>query len=119
MGRNTTMANDREEASYKEFLEAEIVKKDAEIASLKAQLAELKKQKGISNASEGLTFNKKTGLYLEPSTGVHFCPKGIAQDKRHPLAEENEWGWRCHICDHFYPNPDAEPPSMTVETTPF
>jgi hypothetical protein len=108
-----------EDASYIAELEQKIGKLETQITELQGEIKRLKKEKGITNAGEGLTFNKRTGLYLETSTGIHFCPKGIAQDKRHPLAEENEWGWRCHICDHFYPNPDAEPPTMTVETTPF
>ena len=109
---------DPKDAAYIESLETEIAKLRAQLQERDAEIKRLKKEKGVSSAREGLTFNPKTGTYVEGPSGLHYCTKCLAKDQRNPLADQ-DWGWRCHICDHFYPNPDAEPPSMTVETTSF
>jgi hypothetical protein len=104
---------DPKDAGYIEHLETEIKKLRAQIQERDAEIKGLRKEKGLSSAREGLTFQPRTGLYLEASSGIHYCPKCLAKEKRHPLTDE-EWGWRCHVCDAFYSNPDKAPPDPVL-----
>lgn len=97
----------RDEASYKEFLEAKIVEKDAEIKVLQEKVKQLQSEKGISSARDGLTFNSHTGLWSDQS-GQLYCPKCLDKDKRNPLKNET-YGWRCTAGGHYHSNPDRNP----------
>lgn len=99
-----------EDASFNEYVRTEIAKRDAEIERLKREIAELKKQKGISSAREGLTFNDHFGIWADES-GKHFCPKCVAQEKRNQLKIEQR-GWRCTVCSTWYSNPDKPLPGV-------
>lgn len=98
------MENERDEASYKQFLEDKVAEQEAEIVGLKAQIAELKKQRGISSAKEGMTFHQRYGIWTDKA-GQHFCPNCMGNEKRNPLKTE-EHGWRCHVCHKWFENPD-------------
>lgn len=93
---------------------AEGFKQAQYIDYLESEIKRLKSEKGISGARDNLAFNTKTGTYVESPSGVHYCPKCLNKDKRHPLKDES-YGWRCSVCDAYFPNPDAEPPTMQVE----
>src|SRR5947207_1368505 len=86
--------NERDDASFTEYVRTEIAKRDAEIERLKREIAELKKQKGISSARDGLTFNQHTGLWADQA-GLLYCSMCLDQDKRNPMKSELPWGWRC------------------------
>jgi hypothetical protein len=101
------MANEREDASFNDYLLAQVKAKDTEIASLKAEIAELQKQKGISSAREGLTFDAHTGIWTEKASGVHYCPTCLNQERRNPLKVERA-GWRCTMAGHYFGNPDRD-----------
>lgn len=87
--------SERDDASYIQHLEAKI-------KELEEEIGRLRKEKGLSSVSQGLTFNPKTGTYVEASSGLHYCPKCLAKDKRHPLTDD-DWGWRCNVCDAYLP----------------
>jgi len=101
---------ERDEASYKQFLEVKVQEQETEIAGLKAQIAQLKKQRGISSAREGLAFNQRSGIWSD-AAGITYCYKCLDKDKRNPLRVEAPYGWRCGVCDAYYDNPDAPPPA--------
>lgn len=95
-----------DDASFSDYVRAEIAKRDTEIERLKREIAELKKQKGISSVSDGLTFNERTGTHVEAATAKHFCTKCLLKDdKRIPLKNEPH-GWRCLLCTKYYSDPD-------------
>jgi hypothetical protein len=100
--------NEREEASYRDHLEQLIVAKDKEIEGLKAQIADLKKQKGISSAQEGLTFDERTGIWTDEK-GKPFCPTCLNAEKRNPLKVESS-GWRCTAAGHYFGKPGGRVP---------
>ena len=109
--------SESEDASFKEFVktkiaerDAVIAERDAEIERLKRDIAELKKKKGISSAREGLTFDSHTGIWSD-SSGNHFCPTCLNDEKRNPLMTEQQ-GWRCTAAGHYFHNPDAPPPRV-------
>jgi ribosomal protein L37AE/L43A len=81
---------------------------EAEMSRLQAQVEQLKREKGISNARAGLTFNQRTQTYVDAS-GLHHCPSCLAEDVRRLLVEM-EFGWHCNACDAFYSNPDKPSP---------
>ena len=95
--------SEHDDAAYIQHLESKV-------AELEKEIARLRKEKGLSSVGDGLTFNQKTGTYVEVSSGLHHCPKCLAKDKRHPLAAEDDQGWHCSVCDAYYGNPDAPPP---------
>jgi len=103
MGREA-MADEREEAGWKQFLEAKVAEQEAQIASLKEQLEQLKRQKGISSARDGLTFNSKTGTHVDQAA-KHYCTTCLSRDQRWELKVEPH-GWRCMICKKYYSDPD-------------
>lgn len=110
--------NEREDASFKEYVRAEMEKKDAEIASLKAQLAELKKQKGISSVSEGLSPNDKTGTWVD-ATGKHHCTKCLLKDERRVPLKTAPHGWSCMVCTKYYSDPDRPEDQMVYGPSGF
>lgn len=109
--------SEAEDKSYIAHLESEIERLQAENQQFRVEIERLKKEKGLSSAREGLTFNQRTGIYDDD--GSHFCPKCLDKEKRNPLRTE-EHGWRCTVCDSYYADPDAPPPQMfCVEPTPY
>lgn len=102
-----------DDASFKEYVKAQIAEldaviaeRDAEIERLKGDIAELRKKKGISSAGDGLTFNEKTGTQIEAATGKHHCTICLLKyDRRTPLKVEAH-GWRCLLCPKYYSDPD-------------
>lgn len=91
--------SERDDAAYIDHLEAQIAK-------LEEEIKRLRKEKGLSSAVEGLTFNEKTGTHFEASSGKHHCTKCLLKDdKRIPLKVEPH-GWRCLICTKYYADPD-------------
>src|SRR5690242_15575287 len=105
------MANDREEASYKQFLEDKVAKLEAEKKDLQEQIERLKREKGISSAREGLTFDQRHGVWLDASTQTRYCPKCLDEDKRNPLMDD-KYHWRCNVCGKAYNNPDRPLPGV-------
>lgn len=106
--------NERDEAAYKEFLEDKVAAQEAEIAGLKAQINELKKQRGISSARDGLTFDEHTGVWADQA-GRLYCSSCLDQDKRNPMKTELPWGWRCSAQPkHYFSNPDAPDPNAQI-----
>lgn len=63
---------DYDNASFNDYVRSEFARRDAEIARLQRELDELRKQKGLSSAREGLTFNSHTGLWAD-QTGALYC----------------------------------------------
>jgi hypothetical protein len=94
--------NERDEASYKAFLEDKVAQLEAQVKSLQEQIKQLQREKGISSAREGLTFNGHSGLWADQA-GQLYCPKCLNSDKRNPLKTE-QWGWRCTAAGHFFGN---------------
>lgn len=95
-----------DEASYTAELEAKIGKYETKIKELEDEIKRLKKEKGISSAGEGLTFNERTGTHFEAASAKHYCTKCLLKDdKRIPLKYEPH-GWGCLICTNYYPDPD-------------
>ncbi len=99
---------DPKDASYIEDLETQIAKLRAEIDNKDVEIKRLKKEKGLSSAREGLTFNDRTGIWTDKE-GKHFCPTCLNDEKRNPLKTE-ERGWRCTAAGHYFGNPDAPRP---------
>ena len=97
--------SERDDASYIQHLEAKVKQLEEEIASLR-------KEKGLSSAGDGLTFNDETGTHTDAS-GKHFCTKCLAKEKRHQLKTEPH-GWRCVICDEWYEDPDNPEGSVRI-----
>lgn len=96
---------DPKDASYIADLEAEIEKLRAQVQERDVEIKRLRKEKGLSSAGEGLTFNEKTGTHFDAS-GKHFCTKCLLQnDRRTPLKVEPH-GWRCLLCPKYYSDPD-------------
>jgi hypothetical protein len=103
----------REDASYIESLETEIAKLRAEIEQKNAEIKRLKREKGISSAREGLSFNQHTGLWADQA-GLLYCSTCLDQDKRNPMKSELPWGWRCSaVPKHYFSNPDSPRPQVT------
>jgi hypothetical protein len=98
---------DYDNASFNDYVRSEFAKRDAEIARLQRELDELRKQKGLSSAREGLTFNSHTGLWADQA-GTLYCPTCLNEDKRNPLKTE-KYGWRCTAAEHYHSNPDRHP----------
>jgi hypothetical protein len=89
----------RDDAAYIEHLEAKI-------KELEQEIGRLRKEKGLSSAGEGLTFNEQTGTHVEAATTKHYCtPCLLKDDKRIPLKYEPH-GWRCLICTKYYSDPN-------------
>lgn len=97
----------RDDASYIEHLEAKVAELEAQIRKLEDEIKRLRKEKGLSSAREGLTFNQRTGIWSDESQ--HYCPKCLDKDKRNPLTTE-KYGWRCGVCGDYTSNPDSPPP---------
>lgn len=95
---------DPKDASYIQDLEREVAKLRSEIEQKDTEIKRLKREKGISSASEGLSFNDKTGTHTD-ANGKHFCTKCLAKEKRNQLKVEPH-GWRCMVCDEYYEDPD-------------
>lgn len=114
--------SDFEDASFEQYVKAEIEKREAviaerdtEIESLKRQIAELKKQKGISSVRDGLTFSDHTGLWSDQA-GLLYCSTCLGEDKRNPMKSELPHGWRCSaVPRHYFSNPDSPPQAMRIE----
>ena len=101
-----------DDASFDQYVKAEIAKRDAEIERLKREIAELKKQKGISSVYEGLSFQDRQGIYTDEK-GQGFCPTCLDREKRRPLKSELPWGWRCSADhNHYFSNPDSPTPQV-------
>lgn len=49
-------------------------------------------------------FVEAIGVWREPSTGLHLCPKCRADEKRSPLKKE-EHGYRCTVCTQYFDDP--------------
>jgi hypothetical protein len=98
--------NERDEASFQEYLLAQVKAKDVEIAELKAEIRELQKQKGISSAREDLTFNTRFGIWSDKA-GTQYCPNCLNEERRNPMKVERS-GWRCTMGNHYFGNPDRE-----------
>jgi rubredoxin len=96
--------SERDDAAYIEHLEAKVAK-------LEDEIKRLKKEKGLSSAREGLTFEKRTGVWLDANTHTRYCPKCADQEKRNPLMEDR-YSYRCTVCGHSYHNPDSPPPQV-------
>ena len=101
---------DPKDASYIEGLETEVAKLRAEIDNKDVEIKRLKKEKGLSSARDGLTFNQRNGIWYEQS-GQGYCPKCLDQEKRNPLMTD-KYSFRCTVCGHAYNNPDAPPPQV-------
>jgi rubredoxin len=99
---------ERDDAAYIDHLESEVATLQAQNKQLEDEVKRLKKEKGLSSARDGLTFNKRTGIWTDASQ-TDYCPKCLDKDKRNPLRIEDD-GWRCTACDEYYYNPDAPPP---------
>src|SRR3990167_7977368 len=56
---------DPKDASYIQSLEVEVAKLRAEIEQKDTEIKRLKREKGISSARDGLTFNQHTGLWAD------------------------------------------------------
>jgi hypothetical protein len=90
--------SERDDAAYIEHLEAQI-------RTLEEEVKRLQKEKGLSSASGGMTFNETTGTH-EDASKKHFCTKCLLKDdKRIPLKTEPH-GWRCLICTKYYADPN-------------
>jgi hypothetical protein len=79
------------------------------IEHLEAEIAHLRKEKGISGIRDNLEFDTRTGTHVENPSGIHYCTKCLAGEKRHPMKDER-FGWRCMVCGEYYSNPDKPPP---------
>ena len=84
------LTNRHKEAAYVEHLETKI-------KELESQIENLRKEKGISGASENLSFDQTTGTYIENGTGLRYCAKCLSNEKRSPMRD-NGHGWNCPVC---------------------
>lgn len=108
------MAMTPDEASYVQALEAKVRELEAEIAKLELKIKNLLKEKGLSSARDGLTFNSHTGLWADPA-GTLYCPTCLGDDKRNPIKIELPQGWRCSVLQrHYFSNPDYDPPNLNI-----
>lgn len=89
--------SERDDAAYIDHLETKV-------KELEQEVARLRKEKGLSSAGDGLTFDQKTGTNVD-GTKKHFCTVCLDQDKRRELRVEPH-GYRCMICKKYYPDPD-------------
>lgn len=49
-------------------------------------------------------FIEDTGIYLDVKTKFHVCPR-CRSEKRHSLLKNEERGFRCTVCGHYYADP--------------
>ncbi|MCK4753047.1 MAG: hypothetical protein KAS75_06350, partial [Planctomycetes bacterium] len=89
----------------------------------------LKKEENILNVLQGkssvetsvsvqqdddLKFDSKTGTYISENNNLRYCGKCYKStpSNKVPLTEQQN-GWRCNVCDKFYPNPNYDRPTHT------
>ncbi len=87
---------------------ADALKKDADILQDKSS--------GGTSASiqqDDLEFEKSSGTYISKKDSIRYCHKCLhSSSQRIPLKEQKN-GWRCNVCDKFYPNPNYDRPTHT------
>ena len=66
----------------------------------------------VSAQQDGLEFDKNTGTYISQEDSLRYCTKcyNSSPSKKIPLQESSS-GWRCNVCDTFYPNPNYDRPT--------
>jgi len=85
-----------------------------EVDTLKAETLELKRQlselQAKQNAQPDAEFNPKLGVYVESSTGFHYCPSCRHDGKWSPM-QTRQHGWQCS-CGKFFENPENPSPEI-------
>jgi hypothetical protein len=67
------------------------------------------KPRGAGAAQPADEWIEAIGVWRDPSTGLHLCPRCRADEKRTPLKKE-EHGYRCNVCAAYFDDPSRPPP---------
>lgn len=87
---------------------ADRLKKDADILQDKSSAGT-----SASIQQDDLEFEKASGTYISKEDSIRYCHKCLhSSSQRIPLKEQKN-GWRCNVCDKFYPNPNYDRPTHT------
>lgn len=62
-----------------------------------------------------LTFDQKTGTWIEENKSIHYCPKCKALTTLSPMKNE-QYGWYCSVCVTHFDDPDK--PKQKSERKP-
>jgi hypothetical protein len=68
----------------------------------------------LKTPDDDLEFEKRSGTLISKGSRTRYCHKCYKStpSKRVELREE-DIGWKCAVCDKFYPNPDYKRPERT------
>ena len=104
-----------EDAAYVQDLEAKVEAFQAEVDKFRAESkqlrAEISRLQGIPAVRDGLTFDRRSGIYRDES-GQEYCPTCLDKEKRNPMKGEDH-GWRCTAGGHYFDNPDRPHPAFS------
>lgn len=65
--------------------------------------------RGADAAQTGDEFIEAIGVWREPTSGLHLCPRCRSDGKRSPLKKEDH-GYRCHACSQYFNDPSRPRP---------
>jgi len=89
--------------THKGYEFADTLKKDADVLQDKFSAAT-----SASVQQDDLKFEEASGTYISKEDGIRYCLKCLhSSSQRVPLKEQKN-GWRCNACDKFYPNPNYD-----------
>lgn len=71
--------------------------------------------KQTSTVDKDLQFESSSGTFLSKQTRLRYCHKCYhSSPSKLVELQERDNGWRCSVCDKFYPNPNWNPPALSV-----
>lgn len=89
--------------THKGYEYADTLKKDADVLQDKSSAAT-----SASVQQDDLKFEEAYGTYISKEDGIRYCLKCLhSSSQRVPLKEQKN-GWCCNACDKFYPNPNYD-----------
>ncbi len=62
---------------------------------------------------DDLEFEKASGTYISKEDSIRYCHKCLHSSSQRIPLKEQKIGWRCNVCDKFYPNPNYDRPTHT------
>jgi hypothetical protein len=62
-------------------------------------------------------WDKRTGTWMDTKSGFRYCAKCKPQTMS-PLKEKDD-GWKCPVCNVFFPDPENQKPSIFANSPRF
>ncbi|MFZ0034808.1 MAG: TIR domain-containing protein [Sedimentisphaerales bacterium] len=63
--------------------------------------------------SNNLQFEQRSGTFISKTSSFRYCPKCYhSTPSKKVELQESQSGWKCSVCDSFFPNPDWNPPPL-------